>query len=82
VPLCAHAYALTRRGARKAIQHFEPCGLALDEQFVIMGKNKWLTFRTAHPWNWENNMNANYPKAHDKTHGIFHQKRMGSFNGH
>jgi hypothetical protein len=82
VPLCAHAYALTRRGARKAIEHFEPCGLALDEQLVIFGKNNWLTYRTAHTWNWEKKFNSQYPKPHDKTYGLFHQKRMGSFNGH
>jgi hypothetical protein len=82
VPLCAHAYALTRLGARKAVKYFEPCGLALDEQLVIMGKNKWLTYREAHEWSYRNRWNSDYPKAHDKNYGIFHQKRMGSFNGH
>lgn len=82
VPLCAHAYAITRRGVRKAVQHFEPCGLALDEQLVIMGKNKWLTYRTVHAWSYKNKFNSNYPKPHDQTFGMFHQKRMGSFNGH
>jgi hypothetical protein len=82
VPLCAHAYALTRRGARKAVEHFEPCGLALDEQLVVFGKNKWLSFRTAHSWSYRDRFTKEYPKAHDNTFGIFHQKRMGSFNGH
>jgi hypothetical protein len=82
VPLCAHAYALTRKGARQAVKHYEPCGLAVDEQFVIMGKNKWLTFRTVNPWSYKNNLNENYPRAYDQTHGIFHQLRIGSFNGH
>ena len=82
VPLCAHAYAMTLAGARKAIKYIEPCGLALDEQFVIMGKNHWLTFRTAHSYNYENKFNSDYPKHPDNTHGIFHQKNMGSFNGH
>jgi len=82
VPLCAHAYALTRRGARQAVKHYEPCGLAVDEQFVIMGKNKWLTFRTVNPWSYKNNLNEHYPRAYDQTHGIFHQLRIGSFNGH
>ena len=82
VPLCAHAYALTRRGARQAVKHYEPCGLAVDEQFVIMGKNKWLTFRTVNPWSYKNNLNEHYPRAYDQTHGIFHQIRIGSFNGH
>lgn len=81
VPLCAHAYALTRRGARRAVQYFEPCGLALDEQLVIMGKNKWLSYRTAHSWSYKNKFKPNYPKDRF-TFGMFHQKRMGSFNGH
>jgi hypothetical protein len=82
VSLCAHAYALTRRGARLAIKYFEPCGLALDEQFVIFAKNKWLTWRNAFDSSHINKMNSEYPKSQDTTKGIFHQKRMGSFNGH
>ena len=82
VPLCAHAYAMTLAGARKAIKYIEPCGLALDEQFVIMGKNHWLTYRTAHTYNYENKFNSDYPKHPDSTVGIFHQKHMGSLNGH
>ncbi len=82
IPLCAHAYALTRRGARKVVSHYEPCGLAIDEQFVVMARNKWLTYRQAHTWSYKDRFNSNYPVAHDKTFGIFHQKKMGSLNGH
>jgi hypothetical protein len=82
VPLCTHAYAITRAGCRKLIKYFEPCGLALDEQFVIMGKNNWITYRVAHPWNYKDRYNNRYPHAHDGTHGIFHQKKLGSLNGH
>ena len=82
VPLCAHAYALTLEGARKAIKYIEPCGLALDEQIVILAKNNWLTYREAFPSSYKNKFNLNYPKGGDGTHGIFHQKKMGSFNGH
>lgn len=56
--------------------------MAIDEQFVTMAKNKWITWRTAHNWSYKNRFNSNYPKSHDPFHGIFHQKRMGSFNGH
>jgi len=82
IPLCSHAYALTRRGARKVIEHYEPCGLAIDEQFVIMARNKWLTYRPAHSWSYKDRFNSNYPVAHDKTFGIFHQKKLGTLNGH
>ena len=82
VPLCAHAYAFTLEGARKAIKYIEPCGAALDEQFVKLAKNNWLTYREAHRINYENKSNSNYPVEHDGTFGIFHQKKMGSFNGH
>lgn len=82
VPLCTHAYALTLEGARKVIKYTEPCGLALDEQFVIMAKNKWITYRAAHTENYMHKFNANYPVQHDSTHGLFHQKKLGSFNGH
>lgn len=82
VPLCAHAYAVTRAGCRKLMNYFEPCGMALDEQFVIMGKNNWITYRVAHPWSYKDRYNSHYPHAHDGTHGIFHQKKLGSLNGH
>ena len=82
VPLCLHAYAITRRGARKLVKYFEPCGMAIDWQVVIMGKNKWITYRTANPWSYQNNLNSKYPRSHDFTQGIFHQVRIGSFNGH
>ena len=82
VPLCAHAYALTIEGARKAIKYTEPCGRALDEQFVIFAKNNWLTYREAFQSSYKNKFNSNYPQGGDGTHGIFHQKKMGSFNGH
>jgi hypothetical protein len=82
VPLCTHAYALTLEGARKVIKYTEPCGLALDEQFVIMAKNKWITYRSAHTENYVHKFNANYPVQYDTTHGLFHQKKLGSFNGH
>jgi hypothetical protein len=82
VPLCTQAYAMTRRGARKAIEYFEPCGLALDEQFVIWAKNNMITWRRAFDANYINRFNDDYPQARDTTKGIFHQKSMGSFNGH
>ncbi len=81
IPLCSHAYAVTRRGARKIIKHFEPCGLAYDWQFVIMIRNKWLSYRRAHRFSYENNYKPNFGSAF--TRGIFQQmQNAGSFNGH
>lgn len=81
VPLCLHAYAMTRKGAKAAVQRFRACGRAVDEQLVLMCKNDILRWRTAHIWSYRK-MNKNYPIFKDPTKGIFHQKRMGSFNGH
>ena len=83
VPLCTVAYALTLEGARKVMEHIELCGGAVDEQFVIMAKNNWITYRPAHSINYVKKLNSNYhKKQHDSTHGIFHMKHIGSFNGH
>jgi hypothetical protein len=83
VPLCAHAYALTRRGAKKFARLYEPCGRALDEQLVIMVKNNFMTFRKAYQHNYAN-LNEKYRTTYGlKTCGMFHQnKALGSINGH
>lgn len=83
VPLCAHAYAVTRSGARKLVQNWEPCGKAVDEQFVIMAKNNFITWRKVSPASYSNT-NKRYPVHGDKTFGIFHQNKweLGSFIGH
>eukprot|EP01039_Chlorochromonas_danica_P003522 gene3522-3858_t len=72
VPLCAHAYAITRAGARKMVKYFEPCGRAVDEQLVIMAKNGWLRYRRAFPFSYKN-MRPTYNPAGDRTQGIFRQ---------
>lgn len=84
VPLCLHSYAMTRKGARKLIQNFEPCGAAIDEQFVIMAKNNFFTWRKAFPYSYNRNYKPPYPVHGDKIYGIFHQNKMqlGSINGH
>lgn len=83
VPLCAHAYALTRKGARKIANYIEPCGMALDEQFVILAKNNLISWRRAFGHSYKN-LNEKYRNLYgEKTYGIFHQnKALGSINGH
>lgn len=84
VPLCSHAYVVTRSSARKLIQYFEPCGRGVDEQFVVMIKNHWLTYRRAHGYSYSRNRKASYECWGDKTYGIFHQCKhlYGSVNNH
>ena len=82
VPLCSHAYALTRGGTRKLVHYYEPCGKAIDEQFVIMAKNNWISYRKVNPSSYKSNYRENYPIFNEKTFGIFHQKNIGSLNGH
>jgi hypothetical protein len=64
-------------------RHYEPCGKAVDEQFVMMAKNKWITYRRAHSYSYKK-LNSNYPMHGDKTAGIFRQKKstLGSINDH
>jgi len=84
-PLCSHAYAITRQSARKLIQYYEPCGRGVDEQFVMMVKNGWLTYRRAHSYSYNQAMlNPAYHCPGDKTYGIFHQCKqlLGSVNNH
>ncbi len=84
VPLCTHAYALTRRGARKLVQYLEPCGRALDEQFVILAKNNLIFWRRAYGHSYKA-QNEKYKSLYgEKTYGIFHQNKaaLGSINGH
>ena len=83
VPLCTHAYAITRRGARKLVKFLEPCGLALDEQFVILAKNNFISWRRAYGHSYKE-LNEKYKGLYgEKTYGMFHQNRaLGSINGH
>lgn len=83
VPLCTHAYAVTRRGARKLTKFIEPCGLALDEQFVILAKNNFISWRRAFGHSYKDLNDKYRGRGGEKTYGIFHQnKQLGSINGH
>lgn len=83
VPLCSHAYAITRASAAKLIKYLEPCGRAIDEQLVILAKNGWLRYRRASPQSYRN-VRPDYNPWGDKTGGIFRQNKymLGSINGH
>jgi hypothetical protein len=83
VPLCMHAYAITRNAARKLVKYLEPCGRAIDEQLVILVKNNWISYRRAHPYSYKK-MRSDYNPYGDKTNGIFRQckNQCGSINHH
>jgi hypothetical protein len=83
IPLCAHAYALTRKSARKLVKYIEPCGLALDEQFVVLVRNNFITYRRVYGHSYKD-VNEKYKNRWgEKTYGIFHQNKvLGSINGH
>lgn len=83
VPLCSHAYAITRSGAKVLAKYLEPCGRAVDEQFVILVKNNWLRYRRAFQHSYRA-LRPDYNPWGDKTFGIFRQKKstLGSINGH
>lgn len=83
VPLCLHAYAITRFAAAKLVHYIEPCGRAVDEQIVMLAKNNWLSYRRAHGFSYAK-LKENYSNHGDKTQGIFRQckRTCGSFNNH
>lgn len=83
VPLCLHAYALTRAGARKLIKYYEPCGKALDEQFVMFAKNNFISYRRANPWSYKT-LRSDYVAYDRKTDGVIRQNKhiIASINGH
>ena len=74
-PLCAHAYAVTRAGAAKLLQYYEPCGRGIDEQLVALMNLEWLTYRRAWPCSYQTNYRPGYPTPRTKTYGMFEQKK-------
>ena len=78
-PPSPYAYAITRRGARIAVKYFDPCRPALDEQFAIMMRHKWLTYRTASPTTYNSTHHESSNSSSDQfqscSHGIFRQRR-------
>jgi hypothetical protein len=46
--MCAHAYALTRRGAALLLEQWEPCGLAVDAQWHALERRGLLRWTRMH----------------------------------
>lgn len=73
-PLSTYAYAITRRGARKAVEYFDPCRQSLEEQFAIMTKHGWLSYRQADPMNYYESIDdplITLGGGLDNGHGLF-----------
>ena len=89
-PLCSHAYAVTRAGCRKLKEHMRPCGLALDEQFAMMAKEKHITHRVVNvtsPSHEPESSAGGSSTSPDKqkakkAKGLFHHKKTGSLTSH
>jgi hypothetical protein len=45
--MCTNGYAVTRRGARKMMMYYEPCGQDIEDQILLMINNKWVSGRRA-----------------------------------
>jgi len=71
IPICTHAYAITRDTAKILSRHFDSCGLPVDIQIAIMCKNNRISCTKV-------NMKSvkhieKYPRKKDKSWGYIHQ---------
>lgn len=49
MPMCAHAYVITRRMVGLLMDHWEPCGQAVDAQFHALERRGLIKWARAHP---------------------------------
>lgn len=75
IPSCVFAYAVTRRGARHLIAHYDPCRKSIDEQFAMMAKNNWISYRKSKSVIFKSRYHTrthNSTNSHPKKHGHGH----------
>ena len=72
VPLCSHAYALTRRGAKEVVANYNQCGHAIDEQLAHMIKNQYITYKLVNTTKYIDKFYTNY----NKDLGLIQKKRV------
>lgn len=84
MPMCGHAYALTRLGAKKMLDNYDIChGQAMDAQWHHIAKYAGLTWRKAHPESYRHTKVGFEDNPDYFTRGIFVQKNgLVSFNHH
>jgi hypothetical protein len=71
VPLCTHAYAITRRGAKEVVANYNQCGHAIDEQLAHMIKNQYITYKLVNTTKYIDKFYTNY----NKDLGLIQKKR-------
>lgn len=71
MPICTHAYAITRNTAKILTQHYDSCGLPIDIQIAIMCKNNRISCTKVNMKGVRHN--NKYPRKGDKSRGYIHQ---------
>ena len=98
MPMCAHAYVITRHMASILLENFEPCGVAIDAQWHALDRRKMIKWAKAHPESYNGTTEStlqdvldgraamqtvlNNPNDAEYFRGMFQQGKMGSFNAH
>ena len=49
MPMCAHAYVITRHMARILMENWEPCGTSLDSQWHALDRRRIIRWAKVHP---------------------------------
>jgi hypothetical protein len=83
MPMCAHAYVLTRRGVKKILKEWDQCGNSLDSQWKALAGEKVFTWRKASSESYSNLKKGFTDDPQYFTRGIFIKKSgLVSFNHH
>jgi len=84
MPMCTHAYILSRSGAKKMIDNWDICSsVAIDRQWRQLSNEGIITWRKADPHSYSNLRSGFTDNPTYFTRGIFTQKKgLVSFNFH
>jgi GR25 family glycosyltransferase involved in LPS biosynthesis len=84
MPMCTHAYALTRKGAKSMINNWDLCNKeSIDGQWKLLAKDNVFTWRKAHHESYSALRDGFEDNPEYFTRGIFTQKNgLVSFNHH
>ena len=84
MPMCTHAYAITRKAAIRIVQHFDICyPQAIDAQLRMLSDKGVFTWRKPKPESYKDLRSGFEDNPNYFTRGIFIQKNgLVSFNHH
>ena len=84
MPMCTHAYVLSRGGAKKMIDHWDVCSsMAIDRQWRQLSNEGLISWRRADPRSYAHLLPGFEDNPKYFTRGIFTQKKgLVSFNFH